>query len=156
MPSLITTSAAFLTLAALGCDAKPPAQDGPPPSDLPEATPAADAAAPITDQDWILVALGERSSPKGAGERPLTLRLESASSRAVGFAGCNRYSASYTLAGDSLKFGPAMSTKMSCGESDQVERAYLAMLPLVVTYTATDSSLTLSGPGGALAQFRKP
>jgi heat shock protein HslJ len=91
----------------------------------------------------------------GAGDRPLTLRLESAGSRAVGFAGCNRYSGAYTLAGDSLRFGPAISTKMSCGAADQIEQGYLAMLPVVVTYAAADTSLVLNGPGGSLARFRK-
>ena len=66
----------------------------------------------ITDRDWVLVALGEQSSPLGRGNQPATLRLEASTSRAVGFAGCNRFSASYTLAGDSLRFGPAMATKM--------------------------------------------
>ncbi len=101
------------------------------------------------------MALGERAAPLGADDRPLTLRLESGASRAVGFAGCNRYSGSYTLAGDSLKFGPAISTKMSCGASDEVERSYLATLPLVVTYAVADDTLTLNGPGGTLARFRK-
>ncbi|MGH7516438.1 MAG: META domain-containing protein [Gemmatimonadales bacterium] len=143
---------ALLLSAVIGCGPKPPADDEPP-QDTP--TPPAAAAAPITDRDWILVALGERPAPLGAGDRPLTLRLESASSRAVGFAGCNRYSGNYILGGDSLKFGPAISTKMSCGASDQVEQGFLAMLPLIVSYAATDSSLTLHGPGGPLARFRK-
>ena len=55
----------------------------------------------ITDRDWVLVALGEeQASPVGRGGQPATLRLEASSSRAVGFAGCNRFSASYSLAGD--------------------------------------------------------
>ena len=145
-------------VAVGGCGPKPPAQDEPPP-DRPApaeaAAPAPATAGAITDQDWILAQLGERTAPMGAGNRPPTLRLQSAESRAVGFAGCNRYSGGYTLAGDSLKFGPAISTKMSCGEADQVERGFLAMLPLVVTYTATDTSLVLNGPGGPLARFRK-
>jgi heat shock protein HslJ len=149
-------SLALFALAA--CGPKPPAQDEPPSDRSAQPAPAAPAAAgtsPITDQDWILVELGERPAPMGAGNRPLTLRLQSAESRAVGFAGCNRYSGGYTLAADSLRFGPAISTKMSCGEADKVEQGYLAMLPLVVTYAATDTSLVLNGPGGALARFRK-
>jgi heat shock protein HslJ len=148
-----------VTLLVLGaCGPKPPAQDEPPAgrsSQSEPAVPASTGASPITDQDWILVQLGERPAPMGAGNRPLTLRLQSAESRAVGFAGCNRYGGSYTLTADSLKFGPAISTKMSCGDADKLEQGFLAMLPLVVTYAATDTSLVLSGPGGALARFRK-
>jgi heat shock protein HslJ len=155
----LTRRALALPLVALllstGCGPKPPA-DEEPPQDPPTPPPAAATAASIVDRDWILVAMGERPAPLGAGDRPVTLRLESASSRAVGFAGCNRYSGNYVLGGDSLKFGPAISTKMSCGEaSDRVEQSFLAMLPLLVSYAATDSSLTLHGPGGPLAQFRK-
>jgi heat shock protein HslJ len=111
------------------------------------------AKAPITDRDWELVELGAQSSPLGRGKQPATLRLESSSSRAVGFAGCNRFSASYTLAGDSLRFGPAIATKMACVDGDELERSFLGALPVVATYEATDSVLILKGPGGPLAHF---
>jgi heat shock protein HslJ len=108
---------------------------------------------PITDRDWLLVELGGQSSPLGRGKQPATLRLESSSSRAVGFAGCNRFSASYTLAGDSLRFGLAIATKMACIDGDELERSFLGALPVVATYEATDSVLILKGPGGPLARF---
>ena len=76
--------------------------------------------------------------------------------RAAGFAGCNRYSAGYTLAGDSLTFGPAVSTKMACADGDELERGYLAMLPAIKNYRLSDSMLTLNGSTGPLAHFRSP
>ncbi len=88
--------------------------------------PAFAGAASVTDREWILATLG----------------------------GCNRFSASYRLAGDSLSFGPVVSTKMSCADGDQLERSFLAMLPAIATYQATDSALTLLGPGGVSARFR--
>jgi len=111
------------------------------------------AAAQITDPEWSLVALGEQPSPLGRGNQPATLRLEASTSRAVGFAGCNRFSASYILAGDSLRFGPAMATKMACVDGDELERSFLGALPVVTTYEVTDSALILKGPGGRLARF---
>jgi heat shock protein HslJ len=111
------------------------------------------AVTPITDRDWALVALGDQPSPLGRGNQPATLRLEASTSRAVGFAGCNQYSASYTLAGDSLRFGPAIATKMACVDGDKLERGFLGMLPVVTTYEVTDSALILKGPGGLLARF---
>jgi heat shock protein HslJ len=75
---------------------------------------------------------------------------------AAGFAGCNRYSAAYTLAGDTLTFGPAISTKMACADGDELERSYLATLPEIRSYGRSDSTLTLSGPGVPLARFRAP
>ena len=132
---------------ALGCGKQPPAGE----------PPKAAVATTITDRDWVLAELGGKPAPLGSGKRSVTLRLDPATSRAAGFAGCNRYGARYTVAGDTgLTFGPAMSTKMACGDGDDVERMFLAVLPAVTGYRATDSSLTLSGPGGPLARFRAP
>jgi heat shock protein HslJ len=134
---------ALLLLAAVpGCSPQPPAHQ--PPS----------TAVSITDRDWVLAGLGEHPAPAGAGGRPATLRLEAATARAVGFGGCNRFSTGYRRAGDSLTFGPVVSTKMSCADGDELERSFLGMLPAVATFQATDSALTLSGPGGILARFR--
>lgn len=58
------------------------------------------------------------------------------------------------MAGDSLRFGPAISTKMACAEGDALERAFLAIIPDVTGYAATDSTLTLNGSSGALAGFK--
>jgi len=134
----------LLLLALIGCAPKPPAPEQPPSS----------TGGPITDRDWVLIALGERSAPLGSGNRPITLQLEAATARAAGFAGCNRYGAGYTLSADTLKFGPAISTKMACGEADEVERSFLAILPAITTYRITDSTLTLQSVDGPLATFR--
>ena len=108
----------------------------------------------ITDLDWELSAIEGRASPLGAGNRPVTLRLDASASRAAGFAGCNRFSAPYRLHGDSLSFGPAMSTKMACADGMELERRFLVALPVFTTWRRVDSTLTLSGPSGPLAQFR--
>jgi heat shock protein HslJ len=81
------------------------------------------------------------------------LRLDAASARATGFAGCNRFSASYTLAGDSLGFGPAVSTKMACVEGDDLEREFLAALPAVASFSTIADTLVLHGPVGPIARF---
>lgn len=91
-------------LTIVACSPKPPGAERPP----------AATAATLTDREWVLVGLGELDGPLGAGGRPATIRFDPATGRAEGFAGCNRYSAAYTLTGDSLAFGPAISTKMAC------------------------------------------
>jgi len=139
----LATSDALLLLVACTSPQKQPSQE--------QST--VSARTPITDRDWVLVALGEQSTPAGHGKRPATLRLEASTSRAAGFAGCNRFSGSYTLAGDSLRFGPVMATKMACVDGDELERSFLGALPVVATYEATDSALILKGPGGPLARF---
>jgi heat shock protein HslJ len=144
----------MLLAASLAACGKKPAADipSPPPSTPAPATPA---TADLTAHRWSLVALGERANPLGAGERAPDLAFSAAESRASGFAGCNRFSGTYTVMGDSLHFGPLMSTKMACPGQDQVEVGYLSALSAVVTYTLADSSLILHGAGGTkLAEFR--
>lgn len=133
-------------LTIVACSPKPPGAERPP----------AATAATLTDREWVLVGLGELDGPLGAGGRPATIRFDPATGRAEGFAGCNRYSAAYTLTGDSLAFGPAVSTKMACVDGDELERGYLAMLPAVRSHELSDSTLTLNGSGGPLARFRTP
>ncbi len=105
--------------------------------------------------DWVLVSLGDRANPLGAGGRPVTLRIDvSPDAVAAGFAGCNRYTGSYTVRRDSLTFGPSASTKMACAQGMDVEQAYLSTLPKVVTYAIEDSTLTFFGASGKLATYR--
>lgn len=107
--------------------------------------------ASITDRDWSLTSLGERMNPMGQGDRPPTLRLDASGSRASGFAGCNRFTGTYTLAGDSLSFGPLVSTKMACAQGNDVETAYLAALGNVRGFSVSDSVLTLRSADGVVA-----
>lgn len=111
---------------------------------------------PITDRDWSLATLGGDTNPLGNGNRPPTLRLDSSNSRASGFAGCNRFTGSYTLNADSLSFGPLAATKMACAQGNEVEVAYLQALSQVRGFTASDSLLTLHGDsaGVVVATFR--
>lgn len=144
---ILTTSMVAVALLGPGCGRTPPA-DAPPKT--------VTAARPITERDWRLVSLGENTDPKGSGGQPITLRLDAATTRASGFAGCNRYSAGYVLTADSLKFTAPISTKMACADGMDVESSFLSALSTIATYQATDSTLTLSGPAGPLARFRAP
>jgi len=110
----------------------------------------------IADRDWELAAIGERSNPRASGNRPATLRLDSSTSRAAGFAGCNRYNAGYVLHADSLSFTAPVSTRMACTDGMEVEAAFLGALTGVRTYEATDSTLVLEAQGASLMRFRRP
>jgi heat shock protein HslJ len=131
-------------LVAFACGPRPPPSE-----------PAA-ATASLDGREWLLVDLGQQPAPPGAGGRPATIRFDPTNGRASGFAGCNRYGAEYSIAGDSLRFGPAISTKMACADGDQLERSYLAVLPEVRRYQLSDSTLVLSGSGAPLARFHAP
>ena len=133
-------------LPIFACGPKPPASDQRP----------SVSDRPLDNREWALVGLGEAAAPLGAGGRPATIQFDPGAGRAAGFAGCNRYSAGYTLAGDSLTFGPALSTKMACADGDELEREYLAVLPAIRSYQLSDATLTLDGSSGPLARFRAP
>ena len=140
----------FLVVLALGGCAKQPKPET---SAAPGAQPSVSRS--IEDRDWDLVMVGELQNPLGNGGRPATMRFDAKENRASGSAGCNRYSASYRLSGDSLSFGPAISTKMACEQGMDLETAWLGALAKVVSYSATDSTLTLLGDGGPVARLTK-
>ncbi len=142
---LLSALGALALLACQKTPAPPPADSGSP------STPEAGAPLALVGHRWVLAKLGEREHPVGAGDRPPTLSFEG--DRAAGFAGCNRFSGSYTAGADSLTFGPLLSTKMACPGADQVEAGYLAALAATRTYAATDRTLTLRGDGAIVAEF---
>jgi len=145
--------ACLALLLAAGCK---PAANKPTEETAPVTAPAAKAsAAAITDIDWNLTGLGEQVHPLGAGGKQVTLRLDATMHRAAGFGGCNRYSGSYSLRGDSLSFGAVMATRMACADGMELEAAWHKALERVVTYSATESTLTLNAAEGPVASFRK-
>ena len=64
-----------------------------------------------------------------------------------GFAGCNRFSGSYTVTGAALSIGPIAATKMGCEPAaSAVEADYLAALAGVTEwFLGSDGELTLIG-----------
>lgn len=108
------------------------------------------ARAPITGREWRVVAIDSLQAPVGAGGRPITLRFDDSTQRVYGFAGCNQYNAAFTLKGDSLSFGPAVSTRMACEGSDGVEQAFLTQLQQTTNGTIDGQLLILSGNGKAI------
>lgn len=64
--------------------------------------------------EWQLVELNGHPAPSGAGGKPGTLILVLDDGRASGFAGCNRFSGTFTRSAGQIQFGPLMMTKMAC------------------------------------------
>jgi heat shock protein HslJ len=71
--------------------------------------------------------------------------------RVVGSAGCNRFTGTFALDGESVSFGPLATTRMACPEPimDQ-ERAFLAALEATTQFTQTGDRLTLRNADGAI------
>jgi heat shock protein HslJ len=109
----------------------------------------------ITGKEWQVVTIGSTQAPVGAGGRFLTMNFDYETARVSGFAGCNQYSAPYVLTGDTLVFGPMVSTQMACiGGADSVEREFLQSIPAIATWQVQDSILTLVG-GGVAVKLRE-
>jgi heat shock protein HslJ len=105
--------------------------------------------------EWVLVELYGQPAAMGAGGRPATLRFEGDSARAGGFAGCNRYSGSYTVRGDSLRFAPLAMTKMACAEGMTLEQRLAEALDETRRYEVGATGLTLHGTSGKVARFER-
>jgi heat shock protein HslJ len=72
-----------------------------------------------------------------------------------GSTGCNRYTASYTVDGDSLELGMIASTQIACVPPvDAVEREYLAALESVAAWQLDGTELVLlDGDEGELLRY---
>jgi heat shock protein HslJ len=101
------------------------------------------------------VEVGGQTAPTGAGGRRATLVFDADSARMGGFAGCNRYGGTYTLAGDSLRFGPVMMTKMACTEGMPLETRLASVLEATRRVEHSSTQLTLFGEAGPLARFTR-
>lgn len=90
----------------------------------------------LDDTSWTLAAWKTADGRErdiatlGLDVRPtLVLSTASGQRRAQGFAGCNRFSGTYSLKEGLLAFGPLVATRMACGNArDALERAYLDAL----------------------------
>ena len=64
--------------------------------------------------------------------------------RVSGSTGCNRFTGSYTIDGETLELGQIASTRMAClPPGDAVEQAYLAALGRVAAWSVEDDELAL-------------
>jgi heat shock protein HslJ len=74
--------------------------------------------------------------------------------KAAGSAGCNRYTAGYSVEGAKLEFGPPAATRMICPRPDGVmeqEQLFLKALGMVATARFEGDRLELRSASGALA-----
>lgn len=104
----------------------------------------------LTGVSWRLVTLGNTSPVFNTGGPDLTLRITD-NRTTNGYSGCNRFHGSYMLNGDTLRFGPLISTKVACPGSLTLEQRYLAALNATNRYQLNSDSLVLyQGPTAGL------
>lgn len=123
---------AFLLAMQLELQAVPPPPPTPPPP-------------PITGQ-WSIVAIGQEA----VSGSQYVLRIDAAA--LAGRAGCNSFSAAYTLAGDLLTVEAPRSTRMACAPAIMArEQRALAILTGAVRSRRPDAgTLVLTGEEGAI------
>ena len=74
--------------------------------------------------------------------------------RVGGNSGVNRFGGGAAVAGDSLRLGPFMSTRMAGPpERMELERRYLEALDEIDRWAIVEGRLELAGPDGTLATF---
>jgi len=97
---------------------------------------------PLEGTTWVLSA----DAPLGVALEAIAVTAQFQDGRLSGHSGCNRYTASYTLDGDSLSIGPDIGgTSMACPPAQMaVEQAYLGRLPQVTAVAIDGTTLTMT------------
>ena len=106
----------------------------------------------IAPSEWALIELDNQPLP-AVSQAPTLVLAEDG--KANGFAGCNQFAGTYTLAAGQLTFSPLAATRMFCGETMNLEQQYLSALGSTRTYRQTADSLELVGDNGTVARFQK-
>lgn len=102
---------------------------------------------------WALAQLFGAAASVSADAREPFVALQSADTRVVGYAGCNRITGRYDLSGAQLRFSQIASTRMACPDMI-IEDALLKALGATVRWQISGDALDLIGQDGAvLARF---
>lgn len=114
---------------------------------------SAAAGIPLPGTSWVLEEVGEVP----AIQRGRATLEFAESGGASGNGSCNRFSGTATIAGDSLSFGPLMSTKMACVEEalTNQETRYLASLGSAQRFAITGDTLRIYVAGGGELRFTR-
>jgi heat shock protein HslJ len=115
------------------------------------------SALPLAGTSWRLVELEGQPVPATEGLRTPTLQLDSASRRAAGTSGINRYTAGYEVSGSAMKFATGASTRMAGPAAAMaVEDAYLKALASVSSWSVTGNQLELKSADRTVLRFQAP
>lgn len=104
---------------------------------------------------WKLQELGGQPARVAENIAEPHLLLHPADQRASGSTGCNRFTGSDSLSGDSLRLGPLASTRRACldPEMNRQERAFLEQLGGTHRWQVTEDTLVLWSEAGPVARF---
>jgi heat shock protein HslJ len=124
-------------------------------SPAPEKSGSVTPAAELFGTDWTLKTLaGQPAQPGNRGKR-LTLRLAD-DGTALGFAGCNQFTAKFSNTRTDLRLKPKLSTKLSCPRGMTLEREYLDQLGRVDRWRRNGRDLELWADDQLVAVYERP
>ena len=110
----------------------------------------------ITNKYWKLITLeGKKVTRAKNQEREANFILRTEQKMVTGFAGCNTFSGTYTLAeGWRIRFSQMATTMKACPDVDVNEGKFLKVFELVDNYTINGDTLSLNvGRRAPLAVF---
>jgi len=113
-------------------------------------------ASPLTGTMWYLNSfIDSQGNPWTPGAAyPISLQLTN-DGKVSGNSGCNSYSGTYTLSGNTINISGFAVTLMYCGEPGvmTLEQTYLAVLPAMKVYKISGNELTLSDGTGKISMI---
>jgi heat shock protein HslJ len=96
----------------------------------------------LTGINWRLISLAGRSPAASATGVDPSLTLTT-NNGVTGYSGCSQFSGSYTLQGDTLRFGTLTNSGTGCAGNMSLERNYLAALGATDRFQVSPDSLIL-------------
>ncbi len=103
----------------------------------------------VEDTYWRLTRLGRAAVVFGGPGREPSLTLHAADHRATGSGGCNTFTGSYDLKGETLTLASMASTMMACVPGMETEATYHAALAQVRKFRIKGDTLELTDEHGA-------
>ena len=97
---------------------------------------------------WKLVSYGSVPNQTPAVADVDTMIEFDSEGSMYGNVGCNGFRGAYSVEGDTLKFGPVMSTMMFCEKVAEQEAGTLAVLNNVTVFVIDDNTMTITSSDG--------
>jgi heat shock protein HslJ len=139
----------ILAVLLSGCTGQTPETPAPSPSPT-----AAAVGADIAGTAWVLTAYADGGGSLSPVINGTVITASFGEDGQIsGSAGCNRYGGSFVAEGDSITFGPLVTTLRACSDPAGVmeqETAFLTALESAASYRVADSRLEIAAATGAV------
>jgi heat shock protein HslJ len=107
----------------------------------------------LPEGEWKLTRLNGQDA--STLEIPLTINFDKTESNASGYAGCNRYFATYQTKASDIRFTDIGSTKMFCEDVMETESKFLETLDSVKSFKLEGNMFQLLKGDSVLLEFKR-